>query len=130
MSIFGRAIAYVVLAVALLAAAVTLNDRKYPVRNATKPELSAAKSDLDAELARCNAIGLEEADAACKAAWEANRNRFFRSAKPYQDRLTATATTESKAAAALARGDPDSSQRSPTTQNSPDRPDDTTGRLK
>ena len=59
MSIFGRAIAYVVLAVALLAAAVTLNDRKYPVRNATKPELSAAKSDLDAELARCKAIGLE-----------------------------------------------------------------------
>ena len=108
MSIFGRAIAYVVLAVALLAAAVTLNDRKYPVRNATKPELSAAKSDLDAELARCKAIGLEAADAACKAAWEAGRNRFFRSA----------------------RVNPDGSQRSPTTQNSPDRLGDTTGRLK
>ena len=117
MSIFGRAIAYVVIAVALLAAAVTLNDRKYPVRNDTKPELSAAKSDLDAELARCKAIGLEEADAACKAAWEANRNRFFRSAKPYQDKLTDTATTELKGAAAPARVDPDSSQH-------------TTGRLK
>ena len=130
MSIFGRAIAYVVFAVALLAAAVTLNDRKYPVRNATKPELSAAKSDLDAELARCNAIGLEEADAACKAAWEANRNRFFRSAKPYQDRLTDTATTGPKEGAAPARVNPDGSQRSPTTQNSPDRLGDTTGRLK
>ena len=32
MNIFGRAIAYVVLAVALLAAAAALNDRKYPVR--------------------------------------------------------------------------------------------------
>jgi conjugative transfer region protein TrbK len=130
MSILGRAIAYVVLAVALLAAAVTLNDAKFPAGNAGKPELSAAKNDLAAELARCKAIGLEAADAACKAAWEASRNRFFRSAKPYQDRLTDTATTDSKEAAAPARADPDSSRRSPTMQHSPDRPSNTTGRLK
>jgi conjugative transfer region protein TrbK len=125
----GRAVAYVVLAVALLAAAVTLNDAKYPVRNAGRPELSTAKSELDAELARCKAIGLEAA-AACKALWEANRDRFFRSSKPYPDRLTNTATTDSKAAAVPTRVDPDRLQRSPTTQNSPARPGDTTGRLK
>jgi conjugative transfer region protein TrbK len=129
MSILGRAVAYVVLAVALLAAAVTLNDAKYPVRDAGKPELSAPKSDADAELARCKAIGLETADPACNTAWQANRNRFFRSAKPYQDRLTDTFTTESKEAAAPVRVDPDSS-RSATTQNSPDRPGDTMGRPK
>jgi conjugative transfer region protein TrbK len=129
MSILGRAIAYVVLAVALLATAVTLNDAKYPVGDAGKSELSADKSDLDAELARCKAVGLEAADATCKAVWEANRNRFFQSAKPHQERLTDTVTADSKKAAAPARVDPDSS-RSATTRNSPDRPGDTTERLK
>jgi conjugative transfer region protein TrbK len=132
MSIFGRSIAYVVLAAALLATAITLNIGKYPAGEASNPELSAAKRALDAELARCKFIGLEAADAGCKAVWEANRNRFFRSGKPYQDRLTdtTTATTDSKEAAVPARAHPNSSQRSPTTQNSPDRPADTTGRFK
>jgi len=129
MSILGRALAYVVLAVAFVAAAVAFNDGKRPVEDAAKREVSAAKNDLDAELARCKAIALE-ADAACKAAWEANRSRFFESAKLYQDRLTGTVTSDSNGAAWPARMNPDSAQRSPTTPNSPGRPDNTTGRPK
>ena len=129
MSILGRAIAYVVLAIALLAAGVAFNDWKHPVGDAAKREVSAAKNDLDAELVRCKAIGLE-ADAACKAAWEANRKRFFRSAKADQSRLTDTLTTASKAAAAPAQMDPDSAQRSPTTSNPSGWPGDTAGWLK
>ncbi|MGE3845173.1 MAG: putative entry exclusion protein TrbK-alt [Vicinamibacterales bacterium] len=129
MSILGRALAYVVLAVALVAAAVALNDGKHPVEDAAKREVSAAKNDLDAELARCKAIGLE-ADAACKAVWEANRNRFFRSAKADQSRLTDTVTTASKAAAAPAQMEPDHSRRSTTTQNPLGGPGDTMGRPK
>jgi len=128
-SILGRAIAYVVLAVALLAAAVAFNDGKHPVGDAAKRQVSAAKNDIDAELARCKAIGLE-ADAACKAASETNRNRFFRSAKPDHDSLTDTVTTVSKAAAGPARVNPESYKGSPTTPNPPARPGDTTGRLK
>ena len=90
MSIFGRAIAYVVLAVALLAAAVALNDRKYPCgmpRSLSSPPPRAISMPSSRGARR---IGLEAADAACKAAWEANRNRFFRSGKPYQDSLIDT----------------------------------------
>jgi conjugative transfer region protein TrbK len=132
MSILGRSIAYVVLAAAVLATAITLNIGKYLAGEASTHELSPAKRDLDAELARCKAIGLEAADAGCKAVWEANRNRFFRSGKPYQDRLTdtVTATPDSKEAAAPARADLNSFQRSPTTLNSPDRSAETTGRFK
>jgi conjugative transfer region protein TrbK len=86
----GRAIAYVVLAAAIFAAAITLNAEKYPAEDASKPEPSAGASDLDVELARCKVIGLEAADAGCQVVWEANRNRFFRSGKPYQDRLPDT----------------------------------------
>jgi conjugative transfer region protein TrbK len=132
MSIFGRAVAYVVLAVALLAAAITFNVGKYPAGEASNPESSAATSDLGGELARCKTIGPGAADAGCKAAWEANRNRFFQSGKSYQDRLTDTvpAKTDSKEAVAQTGADPNSVQRSPTTQNSPDRHGDATGRLK
>jgi conjugative transfer region protein TrbK len=84
------AIAYVVLAAALLAAAITLNIGKYPADDASNAEPSASASDLDAELARCKTIGVAAADAGCNAVWEANRERFFRSGKPYQDRLTDT----------------------------------------
>jgi conjugative transfer region protein TrbK len=86
----GRAIAYVVLAAAIFAAAITLNAEKYPAEDASKPEPSAGASDLDVELARCKAISLEATDVRCKAVWEANRERFFRSGKPYPDRLTDT----------------------------------------
>jgi conjugative transfer region protein TrbK len=131
MSMLGRAIAYVVLAVALLAAAITFNVGKYPEGEASNPEPAALTSDLGGELAPCKAIGLEAADASCKAVWEANRNRFFQPGKPYQDILTDTipAITDAKEAAAPAV-DPNSAQRSPTTRNSPHRLDDTTGRLK
>jgi conjugative transfer region protein TrbK len=83
-------IAYVVLAAALLAAAITLNIGRYSAGDASNAEPSAGASDLDAELARCKAIGLEAADAGCKAVWEANRERFFRSGNPYQGGLTDT----------------------------------------
>jgi conjugative transfer region protein TrbK len=87
MNSLGRIIAYVALVGALIATAITLNDRQYPAAKA--PGLSAATSALDAELARCKAIGVAAAeDAGCKAAWEANRKRFFQGGKLYQDRLT------------------------------------------
>ena len=130
MSTLVRAVAYVVLAVALLAAAVALNDEKHPVGDAVKHEVSAAKNDLDAELARCKAISLDASDATCKAAWETNRNSFFRSAKPDHDSLTDTVTTVSKAAAGPARVNSESYKGSPPTQNSPGRPGDAAERLK
>jgi conjugative transfer region protein TrbK len=131
MSILGRAIAYVVLAAALLVAAITLNVGKYPAGEGSNRELSAVMSDLDAEVARCKTIGIEAADAGCKRVWEANRSRFFQSGKPYQDTLADTVLTTTDAeAAAPARVDPNSAQRSPTTRNSPHRPGDTTGWLK
>jgi conjugative transfer region protein TrbK len=75
-----RGLAYIVLAGALLLAAIALNDRQY--RTTEVPELSPTPRALDGELARCNAIGAEEAnDAVCKAVWEANRKRFFESRK-------------------------------------------------
>jgi conjugative transfer region protein TrbK len=82
------AIAYVALAAALFAAAVTLNIGRYPAGNVSNAEPSAGANDLDAELARCKTISLETPDAGCKAVWEANREHFFRSGKPYQDRST------------------------------------------
>lgn len=131
MGILGRAIAYVVLAVALLAAAITLNVGKYPAGDGSHPDLSTT-SGVDAELTRCKGISLEAADAGCKRVWEANRNRFFQSGNPYALRMTDTipATTDAKEAAAPAQADPNSAQRSPTTRNSPHRPGDTTGWLK
>jgi conjugative transfer region protein TrbK len=132
MSILGRAIAYLALAAALLAAAITLNLGKYPAGDGSNPKLSTATSDLDPELAQCKAIGLEAADAKCKGVWEANRNRFFRSGKPYQNRVAdaVPAAPSPKEAATAARADANKPPRSPTTQDSLDRPGDTTGRLK
>jgi conjugative transfer region protein TrbK len=132
MTSLGRAVAYVALAAALLAAAVTFNVGKYPAGEGSNPELSSATSGVDAELARCKTIGREAVDAGCKTVWEANRNRFFQLGKSYQDRPTDTvpATTDSKEAAAPTEADPNKAQRPPTTPNSPDRPGDTTGWLK
>jgi conjugative transfer region protein TrbK len=74
----ARGVAYVALAGALLAAAVALNNRQYPTPETSTNELSPAASALDAELARCKAIGAAAAnDAVCKAVWEANRERFL-----------------------------------------------------
>jgi conjugative transfer region protein TrbK len=117
MSILARAIAYVALAGALLATAITLNNRQYPAGEAPK---TWPTSSLDAELTRCRAIDLEAADAAgCKATWEANRGRFFQSGKPHQHRLmdVLPATPELKENASEAVV-PKSIQRWPATQHS------------
>jgi conjugative transfer region protein TrbK len=116
MTILSRAIAYVALAGALLATAIILNDRRYPGVEAPGP--SAATSALDAELARCKAIGAVAAeDAGCKAAWEANRKRFFQPGKLYQDRLT-DAFPDTPGAVPAGDDFPNTPPRSPATQNS------------
>jgi conjugative transfer region protein TrbK len=116
MNSLGRIIAYVALAGALFATAITLNDRRYPTVDA--PGRSAAPSARDAELARCKAIGTAAAeDAGCKAAWEANRKRFFRSGKLYQDRLT-DAVPDTPGVVPAGDDLPNTPPRPPATQNS------------
>jgi conjugative transfer region protein TrbK len=92
MSTVGRAVAYIVLAAALFAAAITFNVGKYPAGEASNSERPVITSDLDAELARCKKIGPETVDAACLVVWEANRSRFFRTEKSYRDKITDTVT--------------------------------------
>ena len=66
--IIARAIAYLALAGALLAAAIALSNRQYPTAGDSRTEPSPATAALDAELAHCQAIGAEAADdGACKA---------------------------------------------------------------
>jgi len=75
-----RGVAYVALGGALLGAAVTLNDQRYPATPAWKTELSPGVTVLDAELARCKAIGAQAAnEVVCKTVWDANRKRFLQS---------------------------------------------------
>ena len=84
--IFIRCAAYVILAGALLAAAVALNDRQYPIPPVSSGDPSRESCALDSELARCRALEAEAADdAACKTAWQANRERFFGLPKLPQD---------------------------------------------
>ena len=84
-----RGVAYVVLAVALLATAIALNNRQYQPPGSLQDEPSPAIDNLDAELARCKALGTEAAnDAGCKAVWQASRDRFLNSKKLYRDRVT------------------------------------------
>lgn len=118
----GRAVAFIALAGALLATTTTLSGRKDPSPQATKTELPAAAAGaVDAELARCRAIGPEAAnDAVCKAVWEDNRMRFFVSGKPRQDKQIDPfpATPDGRAATSPARGAaPKDAPQSPTTQN-------------
>jgi conjugative transfer region protein TrbK len=83
-----RGVAYLVLAVALLAAAITLNNRRYPPTSSLEAAPSSATDNLDAELARCTALGTEAAnDAGCKAVWQASRERFLNANKLYQNRV-------------------------------------------
>jgi conjugative transfer region protein TrbK len=120
MTIATRSVAYVALAGALLAAAITLNDRRYPATPAWKTEPSPSATALDAELARCKAIGAEVAnDAVCKAMWDANRKRFFESRK--LDRITGVAPDASdlKEPASTSGGErPRNAPQLPSTQNS------------
>ena len=51
--------------------------------------LPAAYDNMDPlanELARCKALGVEAAHAACKAVWVQNRPRFLAPSAPHQDR--------------------------------------------
>jgi conjugative transfer region protein TrbK len=81
-----RGVAYVVLALAVLATAIALNNRQYQSTNNLQAEPSSA-DNLDAELARCKALGTEAAnDARCKAVWQASRERFLNANKVDQDR--------------------------------------------
>lgn len=91
-----RGVAYVVLAVALLATAVALNNGQYQPAGTLQAEPSSATDNLDAELARCKALGTEAAnDAGCKAAWQASRDRFLNSKKRYRDQVTNSGPTAS-----------------------------------
>lgn len=78
------ATAFIALAGVFLAAAVALNDAQISSTRYANNEPSASVTGaLDAELARCNAVGPEAAnDPVCDAIWEANRKRFFESRKP------------------------------------------------
>lgn len=105
-----RCIAYLTFAAALFATAIALNDRQHAPAATTEAN-SASTKNLDSELARCKTLGIHAAgDAACKAAWQAGRERFLRAGEPYQDRITDTApaTTNAKEpASALAGGWPE-----------------------
>jgi conjugative transfer region protein TrbK len=82
-----RGVAYVVLAVALLATAIALNNRQYEPAGTLQTEPASAEDDLDGELARCKTLGTETAnDAGCKAVWQASRERFLNANKLDQDR--------------------------------------------
>jgi conjugative transfer region protein TrbK len=82
-----RGVAYLVLAIALLAIAIAPNNRQYPPAGALDAEPSSTADNLDAELARCKALGTDAAnDADCKAVWQASRERFVNGNKLYQDR--------------------------------------------
>jgi conjugative transfer region protein TrbK len=82
-----RGLAYVVLAIALLATAIALDNRQYQPAGALQPTPSSATDSLDAELARCKALGTEVAnDAGCKAVWQASRERFLNANRLDQDR--------------------------------------------
>jgi conjugative transfer region protein TrbK len=87
-----RGVAYVILAVALLATAIALNNRQYQPEGTLGAERSPATDNLDAELARCKALATEAAnDATCKAVWQASRERFLDTKKLYRDRVTDSA---------------------------------------
>ena len=129
-----RGVAYVALACALLATAVVLNNRQYSIPSASNGDPSPNAGALDPELARCRALGAEAAqDAACEAAWEANRERFFGSKKLYQDRVTdgvPTTAVLKRRASPSGEAQPLSRLRSARTTDpdAPHAPDGTAGR--
>jgi conjugative transfer region protein TrbK len=119
-----RGVAYVALAGALLAAAISWN--KYRATEASTNEPPPSASAFDAEVAHCRAMGADAAnDTVCKAAWDANRKRFFESRKLYHDRITAFAPDASdlKEPASTSGGErPRNVPQLPSTRNS-DAPD-------
>jgi conjugative transfer region protein TrbK len=114
--IISRCVAYVALAGALMADAIALNNREYPMTQASSAAPAPGSRASDAKLARCKTIGAEAADdAVCKAVWKANRERFFQSETHDPGRVTdvpATSTlkaSESRPEAELPRRTPQSS---------------------
>ena len=70
-----RGAAYVILAGALLATAVALNNPQDPTSSASRGDPSRAPGAVDSELAHCRALDAEAADdAARKATWQAGRS--------------------------------------------------------
>ena len=77
-----NAIAFIALAGVLLATAIALNDTQVSSTRSKDEPPAAIFGALDAEHARCKAIGAEAAnDPVCKAVWEDNRKRFFESGR-------------------------------------------------
>lgn len=109
-----RGVAYLVLALAFLATAIALNNRQYPPADALPVEPSTLTDGLDAALAHCRALGVEAAsDAACKAVWQANRQRFLNSKKFYPDYVT------DPARAAFNQSEPASALRGQLSRSAP-----------
>ena len=93
-----RGVAYIVLAVALLATAIALNNRQYQPASSLASAPSSAEDEFHAELARCKALRTEAAnDTGCKAVWQASRERFLKGNKPYQDRAPGSPPSGSNA---------------------------------
>jgi conjugative transfer region protein TrbK len=77
--ILTRAIAVLVLAIAMVAAVARFGGMNGEGPRARQIQTERHAGPLAAELERCRAISLEAADdAECEAAWRENRERFFR----------------------------------------------------
>lgn len=100
-----RGVAHLVFALALLATAATLNTRRNQPANDPPVQASPSTDDNAAELARCRALGREAAnDAACKAAWQTNRERFLNSEKLDPEHLTTPAAASPKTSTSALAG--------------------------
>jgi conjugative transfer region protein TrbK len=131
MNNLGRIVAYAALAGALLATAISWNNRQYPAGEGAKSWPSLALNGLDGEVARCRTTGLAAADdAGCRRFWAVNRKRFLQSANVSHHELAVSDPVTSDlngAAAATGWKVPKTVPRSPTTQSSPRPPGETTG---
>ena len=118
-----RGVAYVALAGALLATAVALNNRRSPTPSASNGDPSANSGALDPEIGRCKALGADAAqNAACKAAWQANRERFLESKKLPQQRVAVPAVSDPKPSATPSREQRPRSARGSLIATHPDAP--------
>ncbi len=92
----GRAAAFALVAVAIVATAVHFRHGGTPRAALSAP--SRTSDPLALRLARCQAIGMAaKDDASCEAAWAENRRRFF----VYRPPASAAATPPIDHAAAL-----------------------------
>jgi conjugative transfer region protein TrbK len=126
----GRIVAYAALAGALLATAISWNNRQYPAGEGAKSWPSLALNGLNSELPRCRTIRLEAADdAGCRRVWAVNRERFFQSANVSHGVAVSDPVTPDLKGAAAATGweVPKTVPRSPTTQSSPHPPAESAG---